>query len=389
MTQGRTGLFRRQGDTQVTPVELFFDLIFVFAITQLSHTLLEHLTPLGILQTGILFVAVWWAWIYTSWVTNWLDPRRLPVRFALFGIMLVGLLLSTSIPQAFGARGITFAAAYVTIQVGRTLFMLWAMGDERPQNTRNFQRILVWLLASGVFWLLGGLAEGNVRLVLWLVALGTELAGPAFGFWVPRLGASTTGIWGDISGEHIAERCMLFVILSLGESILVTGGTFAGLEWTRPTIMAFVLAFIGSLAFWWLYFDANEEVGREAISHSSEPGRLARLAYTYLHLPIIAGIVVSAVGDEQLLAHPTGDITVMTRAIMFSSGALFLLGLTLFQAAVTGRVAFGHIVATALLGLLALFGGSLSPLVFTTGAVVTFVIAAIWEGVVISREGAH
>ena len=119
-------LLRRDGAerSRVTMVELFFDLVFVFAITQLSHWLLAHPDAQGALRTGLLLAAVWWVWIYTSWCTNWLDPERAPVRVALFALMLAGLVMSASIPQAFGERGLAFAAAYVAMQLGRTLFFL-------------------------------------------------------------------------------------------------------------------------------------------------------------------------------------------------------------------------------------------------------------------------
>jgi low temperature requirement protein LtrA len=121
-------------DAGVHPLELFFDLVFVFAITQLSHLLLEHLTWLGAVQTALLLLAVWWVWIFTSWVTNWLDPDKAPVRLLLFVLMLAGLVLSASIPKAFETRALPFALAYVFMQVGRCLFMLWALQGSSPAN---------------------------------------------------------------------------------------------------------------------------------------------------------------------------------------------------------------------------------------------------------------
>lgn len=129
-------------------VELFFDLVFVFAVTQLSHTLLEHLTWLGALQAALLLGALWWAWIDTSWITNWLDLERPQVRIMLFALMGAGLIMSTSLPEAFGDKGLVFAAAFVSIQVGRGLFTLWAVrGDEVLR--RNFQRISIWAASGG------------------------------------------------------------------------------------------------------------------------------------------------------------------------------------------------------------------------------------------------
>src|SRR6201996_5061445 len=123
--------------SRVTNAELFFDLVFVFAVTQLSHTLLRDFTPLGAVQVTLLFLALWWAWVYTTWVTNWLDPDQTPVRILLFLLMLGGLVLSTSIPTAFEGRGLWFAGAYAAMQVGRTLFWLLATPQHRTAVRHN------------------------------------------------------------------------------------------------------------------------------------------------------------------------------------------------------------------------------------------------------------
>src|SRR5277367_3536489 len=146
--------------SRVTYAELLFDLVFVFAVTQVSHTLLSHFTPLGAVQTTLLLLSVWWVWVFTSWVTNWLDPERTPVRVLLFLLMLGGLVLSTSIPKAFDSRGLWFAVAYVAMQVGRTVFLLASSPRAQPSIRMNAIRILVWLSTSALFWIGGGLAEG-------------------------------------------------------------------------------------------------------------------------------------------------------------------------------------------------------------------------------------
>src|SRR5690242_21739504 len=130
----------KDGHARVTFVELFFDLVFVFAITQLSHGLLHHLSAGGALQILLLLFAVWWVWIYTSWSTNWLDPETTPVRLMLFALMLAGLVLSTSLPKAFAGHGWAFAGAYVAMQLGRSLFVLRALAGRSPANFLNFQR---------------------------------------------------------------------------------------------------------------------------------------------------------------------------------------------------------------------------------------------------------
>src|SRR5713226_5901142 len=269
-----------------------FDLVFVFAVTQVSHTLLGRFTPLGALQTTLLFLAVWWVWVYTSWITNWLNPERTPVRVLLFLLMLGGLVLSTSIPKAFESRGLWFAVAYAAMQVGRTVFLLISTPPNRTLARMNAVRILVWLSMSAIFWIAGGFAEGHWRLILWAVALGIEYISPAVRFWIPKHGASSVADW-VVEGGNMAERCAGFIIIALGESVVVTGATFADEAWTATTIAAFLIALLGSIAMWWVYFHIGAEAGSEHISKAEDTGRFARLSYTYLHLPIVAGIVVS------------------------------------------------------------------------------------------------
>ena len=171
---------REGGEQRVTPLELFFDLVYVFAITQLSHLLLDHPTVGGALQTLFLLLVVWWAWQYTTWFTNWFDPGVLSVRLLLGGMMLASLVMSVAIPEAFGERGLMFALAYVAIQVGRTGFAVLTLGASHPLGG-GFRRILAWFAASGVLWVAGGLVEGGARYVLWLLALAVDYSGPATG----------------------------------------------------------------------------------------------------------------------------------------------------------------------------------------------------------------
>ncbi|MET0165730.1 MAG: low temperature requirement protein A [Vicinamibacterales bacterium] len=365
------------GHSKVTFVELFFDLVFVFAVTQLSHSLIEHFTLMGAVQTLLLMLAMWWVWIYTSWVTNWLDPEKLPVRLLLLTLMLLGLILSSSIPKAFESRGLAFAGAYVSMQVGRTLFFLWAVRGHHGM-VRSFQRILAWLMLAGVFWIAGAVAHDSARLALWVVALGLEFVSPSLGFWVPVLGRSTTADW-NVEGGHMSERCGLFMIIALGESILVTGATFSGLDWAAANVAAFVASFLGSLAMWWLYFDTSAEAGTTAISTSSDPGRLARLAYTYIHLFMVAGIVVSAVADEFVLAHPTGHTDVKTALSVLGGTALYLIGITLFKWAIAGRFPISHLIALTALALLAATTEVVSPVLLIAAATFVLVALAVWE----------
>jgi low temperature requirement protein LtrA len=370
----------RSRHAKVTNIELFFDLVFVFAVTQLSHTLLVHLSLQGVVQTGVLFLAVWWVWIFTSWVTNWLDPDRASVRVMLIVLMLAGLVLSSSLPHAFGEQGLVFAITYVAMQVGRSLFVLWALRGAAPGSIRNFQRITSWLVFSGIFWIAGGLESGHSRFILWVIALAIEYSSASLGFWMPGLGRSSTTDW-DIDGEHLAERCSLFIIIALGESILVTGATAAELPATLPTLAAFVTDFLSSVAMWWIYFNKGVDRGSLKIAHTADPGRLARSAYTYYHLLIVAGIIVNAVADELILTHPLGHADWRFTAAIMGGTVLFLAGNLMFKTIISGRVPLSHLMGLGLAALLTVGAAFTTMTPLSLGAIATgiLIIVAIWE----------
>lgn len=385
--RGRESWLRAKGsknESKVSFVELFFDLVFVFSISQLAHTLAEHFTLLGGLQAIMLIFAVWWVWVFTAWVTNWLDPDRMPVRIMLFVLMFAGLILSAAIPDAFGEKAIFFAGAYVFMQVGRSLFTVYALRDVSPANHRNFLRITTWLVFSGILWIAGALLEGEMRIVLWLAALVIEYAAPALGFRVPGLGKSTTADW-DVSGAHLAERCALFIIICLGEAVLQAGKTFAEQPVTPLIIAVFITAFVGTVALWWIYFQFGHERAAHRIEHDDTPGSLARQAFTYAHIPILAGIILSVVGDEFLFAHPHEQADMHAAAAILGGPAVFLIGNLWFKAATTGRPPLSH--AVGLVGLALLLLTLPMVVVYQLGilAAAVLVVVAIWEFASLTR----
>ncbi|WP_109123665.1 low temperature requirement protein A [Dyella sp. C11] len=383
-TDSRSGsLLRSRGPGahgKVTNIELFFDLVFVYAVTQLSHTLLHDLSLSGALHVLLLFLAVWWVWIFTGWITNWLDPERLAVRLLVLALMLGGLLLSTALPEAFGERGKVFAIAYVGMQVGRSMFMVWALRHASQSARFNFYRITLWLAVTGVLWIVGAFfAQGEMRLAWWVTALLIEYLGPAAYFYVPGLGRSSTSEW-DVEGGHMAERCSLFVIIALGESVVVMGSSFADSARTPDLWLAFFVAFLGCVAMWWIYFDLAVERGSRSIRQSADPGRTARLGYTYLHLLIVAGIVVCAVGDELSLAHPHALAETAEIAVLLGGPALYLLGNTLFKQTVNHtNLPFSHLAGLLLLALLIWPARSMSVMSLATATTVVLVLVAAWE----------
>jgi low temperature requirement protein LtrA len=253
-----------------------------------------------------------------------------------------------------------------------------SLGRSDPLS-RNFQRIFFWLLASGVLWIIGALLEGEARYVLWALALAVEYAGPVVGFYTPGLGRSTTETWRTVEGGHGAERCQLFVIIALGESILVTGTTFGEIETSVATVAAFVVAFLGSVALWWIYFARAAEAAREVFASSEDPGRIARSAYTYFHLPMIAGIIAVAAADEFTVAHPTDRGTAASVALTVGGNALFLVGHAFFKWAVFGMLAWSRVVAVAALIVLIPVGFALPTLALSSAAVLIVVALAAWD----------
>ncbi|MGN6239414.1 MAG: low temperature requirement protein A [Cellulosimicrobium cellulans] len=354
----RTDL-RRHGDggdsSRVGYVELFFDLVFVFAVTQLSHGLIAHPGAETLAHTLVLGVAVWWVWVFTMWATNWLDPERVPVRTMLVVLMLLGLVLASAIPEAFGDKALLFAVMLVTMQVGRSVFVLVALGRVWPENAVNFVRITTWFVVSGSLWIAGALVEEQ-RLVLWAVACAIDLAGPRAMFWLPWLGASRASTW-VVRGEHMAERVSLFVIICLGESIIVTGAAFAELPLDATTVSAFCSAFASTVLMWLLFFDRSERRATEYFTSRDERGMVAQTAYTYVPFVIVAGIVLTAVADELVLLHPlghdgAGHADAWTAALVCGAAATYLVGNALFRRAAGGPWSLPHLLGAAAVGAL-------------------------------------
>ncbi|SIT70574.1 low temperature requirement protein A [Microbacterium sp. RU33B] len=357
---------------RVTYVELFFDLVFVLALTQLSAYLYENQTPLGALEGAIMVCALWWAWVSTTWVTNWLDPVRLPVRAAVIALAFVALVVAVSIAEAFGDRAWAFAIAYVVLQVGRTGFIVWATVRHDRRVARDFTLVLVWTVAGGALWIVGAVLPLAWQLPFWSAALALELLGTVLGFPVPGRRRVRLSSW-DLSGAHIAERTSLFVLIAVGEGLLVTGFAFVEKESTVASVAALVTAFIAAAAVWWIYFDHGERVGAKAMEASDEPARLARTAYTWVHLPIIAGIVLMSVGDKEMLSNPDQRGPAATIVIV-GAPILFLTGVALFRRVLEGRWSRAQPIGLAVLALLA---GAAIAIPFLDALTMSIVTASI------------
>ncbi|HMJ34916.1 MAG TPA: low temperature requirement protein A [Baekduia sp.] len=360
-----------------TTVELFFDLVYVFAITQLSHLIVDDLSVAGVAGAAFLLLIVWWAWIYTTWMVNWFDPTSPAVRSVLTGVMLASLLMAAALPGAFGDDGVLFAVSYVTLQVGRNVAAASLLRRDQPLRD-VFERLVGWSAASGVLWLAGSALEGDRRLLLWIPAVALDLCAPVAGYWLPRRGRAATTDY-DIEGGHFTERCEGFIIIALGESIVVTGATAADAGLTSTVVVCLGVAFLETAALWWLYFGAMAERSRLVMRTSEDPGRLARDAYTYLHVPIVAGIIATAVGDDLLIAEPRQALHGVGLAVALGGPVLYLVGESLFRMRVTGAVNPKRLAVAGVLVLLAPVGAQVSALALSAMVAALLAALALWE----------
>jgi low temperature requirement protein LtrA len=311
-------------------------------------------------------------------MTNWFDPDTVPVRLVVVFVMLASLLMAIAIPEGFGDHALLFACAYSGLQLGRNGFVVAV--TPRGQFNENFRHILAWTILSAPLWAAGGLVDSQeLRWVLWLGALGMDLAAPLVTYWLPGVGRTPMSTW-EIEGAHFGERFQLFVIIALGESIVLAGAAASDTALSVEVVAALLLAFLSSTALWWLYFGqvAGTVLERIRMARDEERSQIGRDIYTYLHLPIIAGIVLVAVGDELVIAHPTDDLTDAGALVAFGGPALFLGGL-MASAARLGQAQSGSrpIAILALLAAVPLAGGldGLVVLALLTALLVVLVVA--------------
>ena len=369
-------------------LELFYDLVFVFAITQVSHHLLEHLTWEGAGQSALMLLMVWWSWNYTTWLTNELNADATPVRLVVIALMLGSLLMAIAVPEAFGDKALLFAGAYVAIQVGRSTFLTFAGAHRGSVERRRASRILIWFMASGVFWIAGALADGSARTLLWLIALALDYGAPAATYWVPGLSRLPISAW-DVSAGHFAERFQLFVIIALGESIVITGATTAELDLDTGRAVAFAVAFLGSAALWWLYFNYVATIAERRLSLAEDRTAIARDGYTYLHVLMIAGVIVSAVGDELVIAHPEEHLHGAELAAVAAGPAIYLLAHVLFRLRLTHTVSVPRLTGAGVCVALGLVGGHMSALALAALLLAVLVGVILWEQARAARRRAR
>ncbi|WP_328422764.1 low temperature requirement protein A [Micromonospora sp. NBC_00389] len=336
MTTSRAGeLLRRPGDPQrATFLELFFDLALIFALMQLSRGLIENLAWSGALQTVVLLLAVWWVWFTTAAITDRFDPQRPAIQLLVIATLVGSLVMGAALTEAFRDTGLIFAGATVVIHIGRGLFLLIALRGHEMRRTVG--RLLFWSGVSAVPWIAGALAHGTTRGALWTLAVAVQYAAYALGFPTPGLGRAPRSELPNVA-EHLAERYRQFFIIALGELILITGLAFNRSGFAADRSAAFVVSIATTVLLWRIYIYRAGELLSAAIAAAADPARLARSA-SIAHLVMVAGIVVTAAGNELVIAHPFGHTQPAWIAVILGGPALFLAGRARFEYAVFGRV---------------------------------------------------
>ena len=309
-------------EERVTPLELFFDLVFVLAITQCTALMSDNPTWEGLAQGTLVLGVLWWSWVGYAWLTSVVDPEEGAVRLVIFAAMAAFLIVSLCVPQAFGGLGLEFAAAYAVVRYSQiALFMLASREDDSLRHSVLGLALStgagVGLLVAASF--LDGLAQGG----LWAAALFLDMAGPLF---IPSQG------W-KLMPEHFAERHGLIIIIALGESIVAIGiGAGATLTW--GIAVAAVLGIGLAAALWWVYFDIVALVAARRLASAAkgrEQNEMARDSYSYLHFPMVAGIILTALGLKKTIGHVDDPLETVTAFALLGGVAIYLLGHVAFR----------------------------------------------------------
>ena len=317
------------GEHQVTPLELFFDLVFVFAITQVTKLVAHEPTWAGLLHGMLVLAALWWAWMGYAWLTSAMDVDEGGVRLAVLAAMGAMLVAALAVPGAFGGDAVLFGVAYLLVRLFHLVLSVIVARDD-PDRRSALVRFAPTALIGASLLVVAGFLHADVRIAMWLVALVIDYLGPA----VIGVGAG----W-QVAPKHFAERHGLIILIALGESIIAIG-VGAGFELVTGAIVAAILGIVVVSALWWLYFDVAAIFGRSRLVRASgiERARLALDSYTYLHLPMLAGIVLFALGLRTTLGHRGDALDTVPAVALCGGAALYLLAQVAFLFRTTGRV---------------------------------------------------
>jgi low temperature requirement protein LtrA len=336
-----SGAEREHGDEhQVTPLELFFDLAFVFAITQVTSLLANDPTWHGVFRGMLVLAALWWAWSVYAWLTSAMDVDEGGVRLAMLASMGAMFGVALAVPGAFGDDAVLFGVAYLLVRVLHLVLSTIVVRDD-PDRRGALLRFVPTAISGASLLVLAGFLGGRERIAVWLVALGIDYLGPAV------IGA---GRGWRIAPEHFAERHGLIILIALGESMIAIGAG-AGLELDTGVVVAAALGIVVVSALWWLYFDVAAIFARRRLVQAEgvELHGLALHSYSYLHLPMVVGIVLFALGLKTTVAHVSEELDTVPAVALCGGAALYLLGHIAFLFRTTGRVFRRRTIGTVVL----------------------------------------
>jgi len=317
----RISAVRRTAET-VTPLELFFDLVFVLALTQCTALMADHPTWEGLAQGLLVLGVLWWSWVGYSWLTSVVDPEEGAVRIAMFAAMAAFLVCSLCVPGAFGDDGLLFAVAYGAVRAAHIWLFVIASRDDPELRHATWGLAISTAIGVGLL-VAASFADGALQGGLWALALALDMGGPLL---IDPVG------W-RLMPEHFAERHGLIVIIALGESIVAIGAG-AGLQIDASVVIAAVLGIVVAAALWWLYFDVVAPVSTRrlvAAPEGSERNRMARDSFSYLHLPMVAGIVLVALGMKKAIGHLEDPLKVVPTFALLGGAAMYLLAHVAFR----------------------------------------------------------
>ena len=319
-------------------LELFFDLVFVFAFTQVTSLVLEDTSFEGFLRGVLVLALVWWAWSAYAWMTNAIDIENTVTRLILFAAMGAGFFMALAVPDAFQDEAAWFAVAYFVVRILNTTLYSWGVRHD-PGNLRATFRLAPWFVGAALVALAGGFVDSEYRAWIWLASLIIDVVGT---LTVAR------AEW-RVSASHFAERYALIVIIALGESIVAIGIGTSGLERDATYALSVTVAFAGVAALWWAYFDFTAVAAARALRRASghARGRLARDVFTYFHYPVVLGIIFYAVAAKKTLEHPRDPLSEPGRWALGLGITVFLMGFALMRFRVIRRIAWERVVAAA------------------------------------------